>query len=442
MNILILYKCLGFPLRTTVNEHLYSFRRYSNARCYYYKLDHRVDSFNKAEPIPDYLNNIDFDLIIYHYGFASSRWAGREFLDLTLNQVRHFSKSKAVKALITQDEYKNSFELSHIINELNIQVVFTLATMEEALKIFDEVDHNKVKFHRVLTGYIDPKSIFRSRLRSLFIKRVIDVGYRARNLPQWLGRHGYMKSQISDVFKKACDKYSINNDISIKPEDTLFGNKWPKFLHKCKYMIGVEGGATVLDKYGEIWKKGSEYLKQNPNCSFEEIEQECFPGLDGKLKLINISPRHLECCVTKTCQVMLESTFNDILIGGKHYIAVKNDFSNLDEVMMQIKNDVNRKKIVNNAYKDIVLSGKYSYKTFVEFVTNKSAELAFKINKPKLTDLHLFIYNRFTDWLSWKIDYYFFIIKPRIPTKWYFITMATKYGKLIGLNKLKLLLNK
>ncbi len=50
---------------------------------------------------------------------------------------------------------------------------------------------------------------------------------------------------------------------------------------------------------------------------------------------------------------------------GEHYIEIKKDFSNLEDVINMIKSDQLRKKIVERCYLDIVLSGTYSYKKFV-----------------------------------------------------------------------------
>ena len=87
-----------------------------------------------------------------------------------------------------------------------------------------------------------------------------------------------------------------------------------------------------------------------------------------KLQLFAISPRHLEACATKTCQVLVEGSYNGILTAGEHFIELKKDFSNIHLVLDKIKEDKQREHIVNRAYKDIVQSGKYSYNNFVKDV--------------------------------------------------------------------------
>ncbi len=435
--ILIIYKCLGYPLRTTIDEHLYSFLRYGDATCYYLKLDAGKHTYMSEIPVPEYLQKIDFDIILFHYGFISSRWGGPECYQRAFNQILPLKNSKAVKVLMPQDEYMGCNSMVHFINELKIDVVFSVSPETEWDQLYPGIDRNKVQFHKVLTGYLDDRG---QQTINGFLKNTkkdIDIGYRARNLPQWLGRHGYMKTIIADVFNEHLKKFKLKTDISTNPKDTFFGTGWYKFMVRCKYMIGVEGGATINDPDGSIAKKGAAYLEANPNCTFEEIEAACFPGLDGKLQLIAISPRNLESCATKTCQVLIESSYNGILKPHVHYIPVKSDFSNIDEVLQTIQNDDKRNLIVENAYRDIVQSGLYTYKNFVKLFIEKcmlEANGPYFERKRKSHYL-LYLRNRFQDWFSWKLDFYYHRIYRPLPNKWFFLMPAIKFIKFLHLKK-------
>ena len=194
-------------------------------------------------------------------------------------------------------------------------------------------------------------------------------------------------------------------DISNRHEDTFLGDEWYKFLLRCKYTIGVEGGASILDKDGKIRTKTHEYLYNHPNASFEEIEAACFPNLDGYLKFSPISPRHLEACVTKTCQVLVEGDYNGILEAGKHYIELKRDFSNIDQVLSILKKDNLRQDIINRAYEDIVESGKYTYQVFVNFILEKSLNNISQKNisfTQVIWTYTICYWTQFIDILSWR----------------------------------------
>jgi hypothetical protein len=423
-------------MRTTIEEHLYSFLRYADAYCYYLMLDIGKETYNSSVPIPDYIKKIDFDIILFHYGFISSRWGGDECYKNAFAQVQPLRDSKAVKAVMAQDEYNNSKAIVNFVNEFNIQVVFSVSPESEWAQLYEGVDFQKVKFHKVLTGYLDDKGIKTINRFLKNTKKDIDIGYRARNLPQWLGRHGYMKTTIADEFNKALKKFNLNTSISTNPKDTFIGLGWYKFMVRCKYMIGVEGGATVHDRDGSIAKKGAAYLKAHPDCSFEEIEQACFPGMDGKLQLIAISPRHLEACATRTCQLLVESTFNGILKPWVHYIPIKPDLSNIDEVLEFVKRDDKRREITENAYRDIVLSGKWSYRHAVKFVIDSCMAEAKGEYFARASNRNYLLYNRFLDALAWKKYHYYEKIYHRLPDKWIFLGPIVKAIRFLGLKNI------
>ena len=68
-------------------------------------------------------------------------------------------------------------------------------------------------------------------------ERTIDIGYRARNLPPWLGRHGYMKTEIAEVFTARNEGFDLKLDVSTRAEDTFFGDDWYRFLLRCKSLL-------------------------------------------------------------------------------------------------------------------------------------------------------------------------------------------------------------
>ncbi len=433
--ILIVYKCLDYPIRKTIVENIYAFRNYAEADCYYLNLDIGKEMIFSKEPIPDYILKIDFDIILFHYCFIASRWAGKKCYELALQQVLPLKASKAIKAVMPQDEHMGSEFIIDFVNKMDLDIVFSVSPETEWKQLYKGLDFNRVKFHKILTGYLDDKAVKMINKLVKKTKKDIDIGYRARKLPQWLGRHGYMKTLVAEVFKKELNNFNLNTSISTDPNDTFFGDDWYKFMVRCKYMIGVEGGSTVHDPHGDITKNGLEYLKKYPDCTFEEIEQACFPNLDGKLQYIAISPRHLEACATKTCQILVESSFNDILKPGIHYIEIKKDLSNIKEVIEIVSDDKKRQKIVDDAYSDIVESGQWSYRRAVKFVIESSLKQATDPYFSRKTSRKILIlkYNHFMDWLSWKKYFYWQNISPRIPNKWTYIIPMIDFLKYIGL---------
>jgi hypothetical protein len=64
----------------------------------------------------------------------------------------------------------------------------------------------------------------------------------------------------------------------------------------------------------------------------------------------------------------VEGYYNGALVPGRHYIELKRDFSNLESVLGQMADEKLRTKIVENAYCEVVASGKYHYERFVKQV--------------------------------------------------------------------------
>jgi hypothetical protein len=272
--------------------------------------------------------------------------------------------------------------------------------------------------------------------------RSIDIGYRAWGHPPWLGRYGFLKTQIAKCFQKKAPQFGLITDLSVHPKDTLLGDDWYKFLLRCKYTLGVESGAGILDRDGSIRRKTNEYLLDHPKANFEEVEAACFPNLDGSLHLFVISPRHLEACATRTCQVLIEGTYSDALVADQHYLELKRDFSNLDQVLEIIKEDKFREKIVERAYQDVVESGKYTYRSFVKFILEQSLKAAEAIpSSTSAPSWSRLIYQllRFTDKLSWfqVALHWYFILKVKIKLRQILVNIFSERVVVSTLRKIR-----
>ena len=243
-NILIVFYNRSYKVRKTILDNLYCFKRYSRHNYYY---------LNTFSGIPFYIRNIDFDLVIYHYTFTANKWNRKEF-GKVLDKCSELKKVRGHKIAIPQDEYVNSDIINKFFLEFGIKTVFTCLPLSECSKVYPRTECEVDDFYHVLTGYIDDRSLEKYKLDKppRHSDRKFDVGYRARNVPFWLGAHGLIKSEISSRFKK----YLINNkariSISNDPKDVLLGNSWERFLRDCRVVLGCEGGASMHDLDGNI----------------------------------------------------------------------------------------------------------------------------------------------------------------------------------------------
>jgi hypothetical protein len=88
---------------------------------------------------------------------------------------------------------------------------------------------------------------------------------------------------------------------------------------------------------------------------------------DGKgVYYRTISPRAFEAAAVRSCQILFEGRYSGILKPMVHYIPLQKDFSNFDEVIALYRDESFRRQLTDNAHRDLIASGKYSYQKFIE----------------------------------------------------------------------------
>lgn len=407
LKILVVFSHKVTPMRATLRDMLYCFGKYSDARVFYLNL--------ALGYVPWYLRKVSFDIIIFPTLFLNSHWNPRRFLKLQ-RRIAFLQNADVVKIALPQDEFHNPRALCKFINEFGVEHVFSVQPEHEWKNVYREVDFSKVQFHRVLTAYLDDDVLNKiTRWKSNLTKRDIAIGYRSLGNTQknfaWFGRHGLLKVTIADRAQEVALKNGIECDISYQLKDIINGDKWYWFLLRCKYVLGIEGGTSILDWDGSLFKKTGKFVKQYPDADFEEIEQNCFPGLDGTFRGFAISPRHLEACATETCQILTEGEYNGILKPNIHYIELKKDFSNIGSVMDQVMSDDKREEITKRAYEDVVASGKYTYADFTKFVIETAMGDLRKTQADqtgRFWEDIIWYWMRFADRLKWTILFFLY----------------------------------
>lgn len=361
-NVLVVYVLRQHPLRATIRDHLYAFDRYSSGRTAYLNLAVR-------RRVPGWVRRVRWDLVVFHTSYlATYRWTpdGAPWLRKRSAPLRGLGR---VRVALPQDDFLRSDLVAEVMEELGVDHVFTPVPPSEHEKVYGRMDFERVRFHVALTGYLDDDEVERMVRIAEEVERGsgrdLDVGYRAWHAAKWLGRHGQLKTEIARVFSERGPAHGLRVDISTRDEDTLYGDDWSRFMARSKYTIGVEGGASILDRDGSLRARVYDYELDHPDATFEQVEAACFPGRDGELALFAVSPRHLEACVSRTCQVLIRGDYNGVLEADRHYIALEPDFSNLDEVLETMRRDDRRAAIAEAAFEDVVRGGRWSYRGFV-----------------------------------------------------------------------------
>jgi hypothetical protein len=359
-DILIVYDVLQWPPVVTLRDSLYAFERHSTARCWYLNIGIRR--------VPRWLSRVRFDAVIFHNTFLWDR-VNPPLMERHLRRLSRLHDAGRHRVALPQDEYLRSRALVSLIERLGVDHVFSAAADSEWDALYDGLDRKRTPISRVLTGYLAPDTL--ERIESIVREqgeRRISIGYRAARLPPALGRHGVLKTDIADRVRTAAAARGLPIDIATGASATIRGDDWYRFLAGCKYTLGVEGGASVHDPDGTLQEATVRYLADHPGASFEQVEADCFPGADGGIAYFAISPRHLEACATRTAQILIEGSYNGILRPGEHYIELRRDFSNLEEVLDLVQSDTERARLTDAAYRDVVASGEFTYERFVREV--------------------------------------------------------------------------
>jgi hypothetical protein len=78
-----------------------------------------------------------------------------------------------------------------------------------------------------------------------------------------------------------------------------------------------------------------------------------------------ISPRIFEAILCRTALVLFEGQYSGVITPWVHFIPLKKDFSNVNDVIDKVQDDTFLRQLTDRAYHDIIDSGRYSYRSFI-----------------------------------------------------------------------------
>lgn len=349
-NILILYDHHETHVKT-IADYLESFHRFSRQNVYY------VSSFAKCHFDLDY-----FDAVVLHYSVRVC-YPG----PLSASFARAIKKYQGLKVLFIQDEYDHTNYAQQTMLDLGVNLVFTCVPEESIPKVYPPDRFAGVKFVTVLTGYV-PTEWTQMKSYAPVAERSILIGYRGRNLGYWYGDLGQEKQYIGARMKEICAQRGLKTDIAWNEEARIYGTHWFDFLGRCKATLGTESGANVFDFDGTLAQQVQAEVRRNPKLTYEEARARFFADREGAIVMNQISPKIFEAISCRTALVLFEGRYSDVLEPGKHYLTLKKDFSNVDEVLAKLHDDALLQAMTERAYVDIIGSGRYSYAAFVQRV--------------------------------------------------------------------------
>lgn len=364
MKILVLFRLpVWKPQRKAIEDHLRCFERYCE--------EAEVFTCNMMLGLPRYLQRMEFDAILLHSTLVDRDVRREPWKSHLLKQLAPIKKMSGVKIAFPQDEWENTHTLWQFFKAAGVTSLFTLVAPPMYRLLYPEKESGIVHLETTFPGFVDQNFVKKvGLLSSQNPERSIDIGYRARHMGFLCGRLGLLKTALTDQFLSFQGHYGLKIEASNRREDVFYGDDWIRFLLRCRVMLGCPGGSSLPDFDGAIRREVESYLARHPSASFDEVEAHCFPGKEGKTILSMISPRHFECAITRTCQVLVEGDYSgmEMFKPGIHYIGLKPDFSNCDEVLRQVADRGYCEQIAAQAYEDLVSSDLFTYQTFIRKV--------------------------------------------------------------------------
>jgi hypothetical protein len=305
-----------------------------------------------------------FDAIAVHYSVRLSKQG-----HLSSEMFERIRVYTGLKVLFIQDEYDNLSCTYDYLEKIDFDILYTVINIESAHKLYPKERFPHLRIVPILTGYV-PYNI-RGFFKPAMEERTCDVFYRGRELPFEYGTLGREKFEIGKKFKEACVRNHVNLRLDLDSDNSkrIYGDLWYHVLSKSKTMLGTESGSNVFDFNGDLSK-----LIENDIASgltYDEIYEKRLKQSEQEWKVNTISPKVFESIILGTVPILYEGEYSGILIPGRHYVSLKKDFSNFEEVIAVVKDDKKLKEISETAYKEIVENPIYSYEYFIRNLFDK-----------------------------------------------------------------------
>jgi hypothetical protein len=335
----------------TLQEHIAAFGRYSA---------HDIRKFNpRSLRRCRMLDLSGFDVVVIHYSLCIivDDYLAQDFRE----KLRRF---KGLKIQFIQDDYRWVDRITAMMRYVGIHVLFTLVPAVEIPKIWSEDRLPDVLKINTLAGYVPDIAIDLSGFP--LERRPIDVGYRGREVPFWIGRLGQEKVWIAKGVRERAAAYGLRCDIGWTEQDRIYGRAWNQFLTSCRATLGTESGASITDFDGSIEKSVKEYLARHPTAGFEDVHSDILWKFEWNVRMNVISPRMFEAVAARTALVLFPGEYSHVIHPEEHYVLLEKDFSNMDGVVENLRDIERLKAMTERAYRDVVQSDRYSLRRFIE----------------------------------------------------------------------------
>ena len=340
------------PYAATVMEHVGAFVAHSRFAVWPINVDYGY---------PSLLDELSPRIILLHYSLFGS---GNYMLDTRYRAFVERS-TDSYRIAFFQDEYQHCGQRFAFIDRYRIDCVYTLLEPAYHDLVYGRHTHGPRVIYTI-PGYVSDELVRSASRRSVpDAERRIDIGYRGRSLPFYMGRGSQEKREIAERFGEMAKGRELVLDLAVDEHSRLYGRRWTSFMANSRGVIGVEAGASIFDIDDRVQVAAEQMLQENPATTMEEMSNRLLDPWEGKIPYRTISPRHFEAAAFRVTQILFEGRYSGILEPMVHYLPLRKDFSNFDEVIGLFKDPQVRGSLTDRAYADLIASGRYSYREFV-----------------------------------------------------------------------------
>lgn len=340
---------LVFPLdriSSSTNEHVRALKKHINGKV-------TVCTVRRGE-IPLRLSN--FDALILHHSSIIYPYRNKNvgFSQRSMDEIKEFSGAKLAFA---QDEYRSVLERRAFFDYIELDHLFSLSPHSGYELLYGSPASRKYTISTVLPGYITEEML--SWNTRSFDERFVDIGYRGRRLPTWMGEISNLKSDIVEITSKVLqsEDLSLNVDFSANEHERLYGNAWKDFLNVTKSQIATSSGSSILDMDGRF----VEPLHGIPRIKIEKKEPISF---DYHM----MSPRILEYAASGNLIIKISGHEYGEALNDNNSLTLFQDASNLESIAKKVQESQYYGEMIRRNEEEIVMNRNFHYYRLGEIV--------------------------------------------------------------------------
>ena len=316
------------------------------------------------------LNN--FEALIVHY--SAIAFPLRHYLPMSLSSSLQISSFKGLKFAFVQDEQRAAKERLLFLNNLGIHHLFSVAPVNLFDILYPSSKRN-FSVSNVLTGYVSEMHLLQSQSFQPLIHRTVDVSYRGKSLPKWMGKTATIKGEIPIMIQNLSEIGVFRADVSSKETKRIYGDKWFDFLKQSRVSIATPSGSDFLDingMYQEDWVPQNKKIKT------------AIPPIAASYQVV--SPRIFDYIAAGNLVAATAGNYSGVLKPGT-FVELADDLSNLPDIL-KFSASEHAQKIVNNARKVVLNERSYHYMHLVQTFESHVDNLNSKSNQVRFERTH------------------------------------------------------